>query len=154
MDAQGLAQTEPQTEPQPQPEPELPQNVRDACELACTGAEPPDVPRTIRAAHKDYSPRGKCREHWFRLVWRGGEWRYLGDHLSPDRREDTAYGDVWPGEIVIQHDRGGPIDSAFLVIDGQDRRPLTRCELRRTRDGQLRITLPDGRDVVRPNPRR
>jgi hypothetical protein len=60
---------------------------------------------------------------------------------------------VWPGEIVIQHDRGGPIDAAYLVVD-EDQKPLIQCRLGRTRDGQLRITLPDGREIVRPNPRR
>jgi hypothetical protein len=156
MDAQGMAQTEPQTEPQPQPEPELPQYVREACDLAASGAEPPDTPLQIVAARKDYSARGRCREHWYRLAWRGGEWRYLGDRrlavgrfLAADRH-DAVDADVWPGELIVEHDRGGPIRAAYLVTEEE----LMRCELRRTRDGQLRITLPDGRDVVRPNPRR
>jgi hypothetical protein len=130
-----------------------------ACEIAATDGTPPDEPREIRAAYKDYNARGRCREHWFRMVWRGGAWQYLGDrrlasgNFRASERHDMVMAEVWPGELVVQHDRGGPIDAAYLVYDGGDR-SLARCDLGRTRDGQLRITLPDGRQVVRPNPRR
>jgi hypothetical protein len=157
MDAQGVTGAI-QSEPQIESEPKLPQAVRDACDVAFTGAEPPDVPRKVRAAHKDYNSRGRCREHWYRMVWRAGEWRYLGDRrlaagtfLASDRH-DTVWDEVWPGEIVIQHDRGGPIDVAYLVVDQE--KPLVQCGIGRTRDGQLRVTLPDGRSLLRPNPRR
>jgi hypothetical protein len=129
-----------------------------ACEIAATDGTPPDRPREIRAAYKDYNARGRCREHWFRLVWRDGAWRYLGDRRLASGtfyaadRHDTVMAEVWPGELIVQHDRGGPIDAAYLVFEG-DGRSLVACDLGRTRDGQLRVTLPDGRQVVRPNPR-
>lgn len=136
-----------------------------ACEAAYTDTVDDSGPgMEIRAARCDYSARGSRREHWYRMVWRGGEWQYLGDRrlgpvgLRADTRHQTTYGHVWPGELLVTHDRGGPVDGAWVVravADGTDlSKCLVRCEVARTRSGDLRITLPDGRTLDRPNPRR
>jgi hypothetical protein len=148
--------------PTAQPESAAPEAERDpdlarACEIAATDGEPDGPPISIRAAHKAYSSRGRRDAHWYRMVWRSGAWQYYArERLPEDPRERcaTVYGDVRPGELVAQHDRGGPIDAVYLVTSrpGNDR--LRFCTLRRTRAGTLRITLPDGRVVERPDPRR
>jgi hypothetical protein len=139
--------------------PALPAHVLEACEIAATGAEPPDRPQNVRAAHCDYSARGRRREHWYRMVWRDNQWQYYARErlvrvgMLASTRHQTVYGTVWPGEILVQHDHGGPVDVAWLVVD-HPKECLVRCELSVTRRGELKITLPDGRTVVRPNPRR
>lgn len=151
------------TEPQPATPaaPEIAPSLRRACDIATGRAEPDEATESysIRAAHKDYNARGSCREHWYRMVWRGG-WQYFGDgrlptanFLASDRRA-SVMGDVFPGEVVIGHDRGGPIDLAWLVTcDAEDpAKPLRKCQLARVRAG-LKLTLPDGSEIVRPDPR-
>jgi hypothetical protein len=93
------------------------------------------------------------------MVWRNDQWEYFArERLSPvgiraATRHQTVYGDVWPGEVLVQHDHGGPVDTAWLVVDNKEK-PIVACEFRPTRDGRLKITLPDGRAIERPNPRR
>jgi hypothetical protein len=114
-------------------------------------------PQQIRVASKDYNARGRCREHWYRVALRGGEWVYfegslpVGNYLAADRRA-TLHGDVYVGELIAQHDRGGPIDVVYLVTGGDD--VIQILEWRKRRDGQLAITLPDGTEVLAPNPRK
>jgi len=157
MDAR--IEIEPQGAAAPTAEPGLPETVRDACEIAASGSEPPEPSMRVEAGHCDYSARGRRRAHWYRMVWRGDAWQYFSSTrmgpvgLLASTRHQTVYGEVWHGEVVIQHDRGGPIDAAYLVVAGEED-PLVECGLSRTRDGQLRITLPDGRTLLRPNPRR
>ena len=116
-----------------------------------------DVAVSIRAAHKDYSARGRVREHWYRLVWRDNAWQYFSDgrlpsgNFSASDRHATVLGDVFPGEIVVSHDHGGPIDRAWIVERSE--KPLCRCKLEKTRAG-LRITTPAGEVIETPNPRK
>lgn len=107
----------------------------------------------IRAAHRELAMRGSVREEWYRMVWRDGGWRYLGDRRLEPNRKDTTYDIAYPGELIVQHDRGGPVDAAYLVVATQDK-PLRSLDFTRRRDGQLGIALPDGSTVVRPDPRR
>lgn len=126
-----------------------------------TGRAPiPDdeQPLRVRSAFADYNARGKCRAHWFRLAWRNGAWTYIGERLDrvgalASSRHQTVHADVWPGEILVQHDRGGPIDAAFLIVDDAEA-PLELLPIAKRRDGQLAITLPEGEVLVRPDPRR
>src|SRR5690606_25920321 len=111
----------------------------------------------IRGAHRNISARGTVRERWYRMVWRDGRWSYVtsdreprGTFLAADRRW-SGYGDVFPGEIVVEHGRGGPVSDAY-VVDPDPEGPLTRVEFARTREG-LRVTLPDGSTVDLPDPR-
>jgi hypothetical protein len=125
---------------------------------------PDDEPgQSILAAHCDYSARGKMREHWFRMAWRNDTWEYIGERLSgvgihTHTRHQSSYADVWPGELIAQHDRGKPIDIIWLVVLVPDsKEPIIRREklqFTRRRDGKLAITLPDGTVLTRPDPRR
>jgi hypothetical protein len=149
------AQQPENTAPEPKP---LAPEIAEACELAATDGEPDGDHITVRAARKDYNARGRCNEHWYRMVWRHNAWQYFsherlptGTFLARDRRA-TVLGEVWPGELVVQHDRGGPVNAVYLVV--RQEKPLRRCTFARTRAGALRITLPDGRTVERPDPRR
>jgi hypothetical protein len=116
-----------------------------------------EAPLRIRGASKDYSARGSCREHWYRMVLRCGEWRYFsdgrlpaGNYLASDRQATTK-GDVWIGELIVQHDRGGPINRAYLVTGGDEN--IVTCPVAARRGGGLSITLPDGTVVATPSAR-
>jgi hypothetical protein len=139
-----MAET-PTTQPQP-----LAPEVAAACEIAATDGEPAGDPILLRAAFA-LRLRKQYPVEWYRLVWRGGAWQYLSrQRLQTDGRDET-WGRVSPGELVAQHDRGGPIDAVYLVVRAE--KPLLRCTFARTGAGTLRITLPDGRVVERPDPR-
>jgi hypothetical protein len=132
--------------------PALPPEVLAACDIAASGREADGEPRTVSASgHRRYG-----RGHWRRLVWRAGAWRPFADralarHADPD---DIVPGIVRPGELVL-HQRGasGRVTAAYLVCDAPSQRPLKLCDFAELL-GALRITLPDGRQVERPNPRR
>jgi hypothetical protein len=100
------------------------------------------------------------------MAWRGGvagirEWQYIGERLTgvvmrASTRHQTSYGDVWPGEIVAQHDRGKPIDTIYLIVKAplEPKAMKEPLEFTKRRDGQLSITLPDRSSVILPDPRR
>ena len=150
----------PPTSPTPTtpPEPEPEKNYARACAIARGEAPPSGQWARIRGGHKDYNARGRCREHWYRMVWRGG-WQYVSaDRLAvgterASERQDTTWGEAQVGEIVVQHDRGGPIDKAYIVVAAEGEQLLAACTLRR-REGRLVIGLPDGTKIERPDPRR
>lgn len=151
----------------PAPEPAAPEE-RDRFTLACaiargeTAAEADATGTSIRAGHKDLNCKGKgpC---WYRMVWRNGQWQYFSDErlpsgtfLASDRRA-TVRGDVFLGEIVCEHDKGGPVDTMYLVVipsPGDAASILEACEFRKRRDGSLTVVLPDDTEIVVPNPRR
>jgi hypothetical protein len=115
----------------------------------------------ITAARKEYSARGRCQEHWFRMRWSGNQWEYLGERIGgpggfrASERRQASFADVWTGDLLAQHDRGGPINAVFIVVPKSiEADNLAVCKFVRTRDGNLRITLPDGSVITRPNPRR
>jgi hypothetical protein len=115
----------------------------------------------IVAARKEYSCRGRCQEHWFRMRWSGTSWQYLGERIGgpggfrASERRQASYTDVWTGDLLAQHDRGGPINAVFLIVPKSvEADNLAVCKFTRTRDGNLKITLPDGSVIVRPDPRR
>lgn len=122
------------------------------CATACEGNP---VWHSVRAASKDYNARGRRRHHWYRMVWRDDEWQYFGEGRLPkgtlraSERCASIHGEVREGEIVIAHDHGGAVDSAYRVrgdlTEGQ--KPLEPIELH-IRAGKLLI---DG--VEYPDPR-
>lgn len=139
-----------------------PDRIAAACDIATgrTPADPSAPGEHITGAKKDLNAKGRGPE-WYRMVYRGGSWRYVSDerlpsgtYLASDRRA-TVRGEVYPGEIVAQHDRGQPVDLMYLVCrpDDQGTR-LVDCAFRRRRDGDLAVTLPDGSEIVLPDPRR
>lgn len=114
----------------------------------------------VVAAAKNYSARGRRRYHWYRLVWRAGKWVYFSERplargtLRAVERRDSVEGVVVLGELIAQHDHGGPVTSVWLVTGPNgDRKALWPCEFVRF-NGQLRIQLPDGARVDLPDPRR
>jgi hypothetical protein len=153
----------PDQNPGQNPAPAPGQNPAAALAEACARARgespiPGDEPAAGKwtVAKKDYSSRGRCREHWFRMVWRGGGWTYVGGRIGGPGGYDFAEAELWLGELVVRHNRGGPVVAVAVVgpsSDG-DGFALRKCEFTRTRDGNLRITLPDGSVIVRPDPRR
>lgn len=139
-------------------EPAISDSVRKACDIATgkTPADPSETGRSIFGAKKDLNSKGRG-EHWYRMVYRSGGWEYVSDDrlpsgsfLASDRRCDAS-GDVYAGEIVIQHDRGGPVDVAYLVISPDEK--MRKINFVKQRDGQLRFELPDGSEIILPNPR-
>jgi len=84
-----------------------------------------------------------------RRVWRYGEWWEAGEgRVKP----------VWAGDIVIETAACGKCLRAVYVVvpkpkGGTRESPgiLVNCKFARSRDG-LRITLPDGSTVTRPDP--
>ena len=144
---------------------ELAPQVAAACEAAFSdeAADAGEELVRVRAAHKDLNSRGRVRELWYRMAWEPGAaaWRYFAEERLPEGtirasdRHATVFGNVPSGTLLAQHDRGRPIDAVWLVHApvGEKEIRVTRCEFRVTVGG-LRITLPDGRTVERPNPRR
>lgn len=139
--------------------------IAAACASATgTAGIPADATaRHVRAASKEYSARGSRRHHWYRMVLRNGAFEYFADrpleraNFRASERRDTVRGYVYDGEILVQHDHGGPVDAAYLVVhhvdeDG-DEVPVVECKLARVRTG-LRVTLPNGVEIDVPNPRK
>lgn len=139
--------------------------IKVACDRAAGRAETsPDEP-TIRvpAAHKDISARGRVYEYWYRLALEPGETvpRYFTEGREPygmraSARHWTGYGEVPAGTLLLQHDRGGPINEIWIVHQpvGQEQITLTPCAFNRRADGKISITLPDGSVIAVPNPRK
>lgn len=136
-------------------------------ELECARAKgeqtiPEDeAPISITGAHCDYSARGSCREHWFRMAWRNDSWQYISRRLeavgmTSSTRHQSKKGDVWAGEIVASHDRGKPIDAVALIVNRPEgvTNHILWLDFTRRRDGQLSITLPDKSTVVLRDPRK
>jgi len=136
--------------------------VRLACDIA-TGKVPADPAapgKQITAAYKDLSCKGRG-PWWYRMVYRNGGWTYFSDERLPmgtfraSERRATVHGEVYPGEIVVNHDKGGPVDIACLVCGpDEEGRVLEHVEFSKRRDGNLCFVLPDGSEVVLSNPRR
>lgn len=141
-------------------EPEIEERVRRACDIAAgrAAADPAAPGKTICGAKKDLNCKGEGPE-WYLMVWRGA-WRYVSDghlprgtYLAADRRAAT-YGKVYPGEIVACHDRGGPLKTPRLICEpNEDGKVMVKCDFVKRRDGSLAFTLPDGSEVVLPDPR-
>lgn len=117
---------------------------------------------SITGAKKDLNCKGRGPQ-WYRMVWRPGSWQYVssdrlpaGNFLASDRRASVS-GEVYHGEIVVSHDRGSPVDAAWLIrrpAEGGDGKWMKAidCPTKR-RDGQLVFVLPDGTKIDLPNPR-
>lgn len=152
------AQTEIPTAPEA---PKIDPLTQAACDIAAgrTPAGHNASGKSIVGAKKDLNSKGRGLE-WYRMVYRGG-WQYVSDEWLPsgsfrasDRRAEI-YGDVYPGEIVVAHDRGKPVDLAWLArTPSEASSGLIKINFRSRRDGQLVFTLPDGSEVVLPNPRK
>lgn len=143
-------------------ETELAPAVKIACDIAAgrTPADPAGEGREIKGGYKNLNAKGNGPE-WYRMVWRSGVWRYVSDdrmpqgkYLASERRCEVR-GDVFGGELVAQHDRGAKIDTIYLIRINPDEagKSLMKCEFKMRRDGQLAIMLPDGTEVLVPNPR-
>lgn len=141
--------------------PTIPARVQGACDVA-TGRTQPDDAETgtrVTGAKKDLNAKGRGPQ-WYRMVYRGGSWRYVstdrlpnGAFLAADRRAEV-YGEVFPGEIVVQHDRGSPVDAAWLVAaPNSEGKCMTKITFAKRRSGDLAFTLPDGSEVVLSDPR-
>lgn len=115
--------------------------------------------RRVRGGHCDYSARGARRAHWYRMVWRDGAWQYFARPLAKvtmyaDTRHQSEYGAVWHGEILAEHDLGGPVDSLYLVTGEKPGELLTPLPFTKSRDNRLVAALPDGSKIELPNPRK
>ena len=135
--------------------------IQAACDLA-TGRRPTDdaiVGTRITGAKKDLNAKGRGPQ-WYRMVYRNRSWQYVsserlpsGNFLAADRRAEV-YGEVYPGEIVVQHERGGPVDGAWLVASpNTEGKCLIKITFRKRRDGNMTFILPDDSEVVLSDPR-
>ena len=135
--------------------------IRSACDIAAGRApsDPDALGKSITGAKKDLNARGNGPQ-WYRMVYRESGWQYVsseqlpnGNYLASDRRA-TVYGDVFPGEIVVSHDRGKPVDAAWLICTPDEQgKVMTPCGIRKRRDGQLVFELPDASKIVLSDPR-
>lgn len=139
---------------------ELHDSVKQACEIATGRAQIPNDAPAIRVigAEKDLNSRGRGPQ-WYRMVYRGA-WMYAssdrlpaGNFRAADRRA-TVYGNVYAGEIVADHDRGGPINDMYLVCAdiGDGEHHLLKLSFQKIRSG-LRVALPNGETLDLPDPR-
>lgn len=134
-----------------------------ACGIARGEAEgPPDPVGRLIAATKDINARGRIREWWYRMRWEPATrgWAYITNERLPAgnfraaERRATLYAEVYVGDLLVTHDRGGPIDpEALLVIKDGAKMRTVPCKVAKRRDGNLSVTLPDGTTLVTPNPR-
>jgi hypothetical protein len=114
----------------------------------------------IRAASKDYNARGRCRHHWYRMLWSGNDWQYFGNgklpngtYLAADRCA-TIYGDAQTGDIVCQHDKGGKIDNVYMVVENGEKLVVEDLPFRR-RLGKLYVIVPfEEKEREFPDPRK
>lgn len=147
-----------------EPAPALTEQVRIACTIATGEARDPSANAiSVRAAHRDLNCKGRGTE-WFRMVLRDGSFRYFSDERMPagrflaSERHVTLHGDVYAGEIVIEHDRGGPVSQVWLAVDPHPSPTtgkvvkLIKIEWSKQRDG-IRCILPTGASVTVANPR-
>jgi hypothetical protein len=151
---------------------EVSENCDPAITAACaipTGEAPADPgakPVRIRAAHRDHNCKGVGPE-WYRMRWSGASWEYFSEGRMPPTgvrasdRHSTLYGQAYDGDLIIQHDRGGPVSEAYIVVgrgfqgsSGATAYLKVCQQVAIRRDGNLEITLPNGAVVVRPNPRK
>jgi len=152
--------------PEPAPAPQKPDPLTLATQYAREGRVPPDEHTySIRAAVRDQNAKGNGPE-WYRMAWRPGasSWSYFGDERMPafnaynaSTRRVTITGPLPPGTLLVQHHRGRPVDSVYLVVgpgEGEVRARVEELEWRKRADGNLAITLPDGTELLRPDPRR
>ena len=147
-----VQETSPATEP----------HIQTACDIATgkTQSDPSEQGTSILGAKKDLNSKGRG-DHWYRMVYRNGSWQYVstdrlpsGQFLASDRKA-TVHGDVYIGEIVVQHDRGGPVDTAWIITAPDPTTKAVKVDVTFTkrRDGNVGITLPDGSKLVLSNPR-
>jgi hypothetical protein len=123
----------------------LPRSIRTACDLAVAAPAGPLCP--VAAATR----AGRGRIGRYRVAWLGSGWEPLCYRpLAADRR-DTVWTSVRPGTLLAEFPAGGRVEAVYLVTGAA--KPLRRCRFRPTGAGTLRITLPDGREVERPDPR-
>lgn len=125
--------------------------------VASTGpAEGAAVAHLVKAASRDINSRGKVLHRWYRMVYRDGQWRYFAEEREPRgtflaaERRWVSGGYVYAGELVCQHDYGGPVVAMCEVgPDGT----LNEVPFRVVRSG-LAVTRMDGTEVILPDPRR
>lgn len=136
----------------------LPEHIQIACDIANKKipANPESKGIKITGAKKDLNAKGRGPE-WYRMVYRGNGWSYVsrerlprGNYLAAERRA-TVYGEVYEGEIIVEHDRGEPISGAKLVTNNEI--PLTEIEFFKQRDGNIKFILPDKTEIILPDPR-
>jgi len=142
-----------------------PRTVR-ACAIARGEQDAPEEPLgRLCVGNKDVNARGSVHGWWYAMRWNGSTWEYPSDDrlptgmfLASDRRA-SIYADVYEGDVFVTHNRGGGIDSEGWVIrvpnteKGEDKAQKTVTLVKRLRSGLLRIELPDGTSIERPNPR-
>ena len=141
--------------------------LTNAC-LVAAGTEPADPAATgiqIRAGYRDLNCK-MSGEEWHRMVYRDAKWSYYSDERIPSRgiraseRKCITHGEVFHGELVCQHYIGKPVDAVYLIADQKEiwnsnsPKQIHSVEFVKQRDGNLRITLPDGKKVILPNPRK
>lgn len=144
--------------------PTISESTQDACDIATGRKSAPNSDGvTIVGAKKDLNCKGNGPQ-WYRMVYRSGSWQYVsderlpnGNYLASDRRA-TVSGEVYHGEIIVSHDRGSPVDAAWLARrpkpDGDGKWLIALpCPTKR-RDSRLVFTLPDGGVIDLPDPRK
>lgn len=135
--------------------------VQNACDVAAgrVSENEDDSGTKVIGACKDLNVKGNG-PHWYRMVYRKARWRYVSDERLPQgsfraaERRAKVYGEVFPGEITVDHDYGGQVDDACLVIAPNPDGCLLEIKFSRNRKGELVFILPDGSKVVLPDPRK
>lgn len=133
--------------------------IRKACDIAAERikADPADKAMLVCLAGRDMN----CRligEEWYRMRWTGEKWEYIVRLPPLTRIEKDRHclvnGEVFLGDILLQHQKGGGVTQILLVAALEDGSPsLFHCPHAARRDGNVAFDLPDGTEIVRPNPR-
>lgn len=141
---------------------EITEKIKLACDIA-TGkipADPNDKGYKIIGAKKDLNSRGRGPQ-WYRMVHRNGSWQYVSNERLPagtfsaSERRAHVSGQAFIGEIIVQHDRGKPIDLAYIITgEGGEYDPKTEITFHARRDGNLVFVLPDNSEIILSNPRK
>lgn len=144
----------------PADKPAISGRLQAACDVAAGRVQPDDAASgtSIIGAKKDLNARSNGPQ-WYRMVYRNRAWQYVtadrlpsGNFLAADRRAEVS-GRVYPGEIVVQHDRGSPVNRAWLVTEALAGKCLNLISFSVRRDGRMTFVLPDGGEVVTDDPR-
>lgn len=133
--------------------------IQKACDIAAgrIQPDPADKGLTVAMCARDLN----CRlvgDEWYRMRWDGNKWEYVTRFPPLSKKASDRHvlvnGTVFFGDVLLQHQKGGGVTQILLVTTLEDGSPsLFHCPHAARRDGNVAFDLPDGTELVRPNPR-
>jgi hypothetical protein len=145
--------------------PDLPDDIRLACAIARGDIEGPQEPigREI-AAEREERSRGVEILRRVRWIAADQRWEPVTPYRLADDGNDTIYAPIYAGDLVIVYYEGcAPWSEAELYYARQVSRYYpdvelaphrVGCPITFRRDKRLGIRLPDGTEIIAPDPTR